>query len=355
MHKLLLPALLLFFTANIFAQKKQSTADSLVIEGIYLHDEGKYKEALEKYEQALKLDKSHGHALYETCNTYVALKDYKQALKYADKVIEGKLEGYAEAYTLKGNVLDMQGKPEKAIEAYREGIKNAPPNAMLHFNLGVTLLKQDKSGEAATEFVNALKLNPSHRSSHYLLGMSYSGLGLKTKTLLPLYHFILLENEGKRTEASVQIIERTMSAGISKEGEQNFNVALNPAAMNDEFSTTETLLSFLPISDRLIEKQLADSLGLKIPELTLTQKLVKYNESFFKSLGEHKDKRPADTFWWDYYADFFAALQEKGHTEAFTNYLMLHSADKTAAEWLGANEAKLQAFADWIAEYQAGK
>lgn len=352
-HKFLLPALLLFFSTSIFAQN-YSRADSLVLEGIGLHDEGNYKEALQKFEQALKLDKNNGFALYEMGNTYLALEDYKQAIKYADKVIDGKLDGLTEAYTLKGNALDMQGKPEKAIETYREGIKNVPASYMLHFNLGVTFLKQKKNEEAAPEFISALKINPSHRSSHYMLGVSYSDTGLKTKTLLPLYYFILLENEGTRTEISVQLIEQTMQAGISKEGEKEFNITLSPTAMKDEFSATELMLSLAPLGEQEARKAIEDSLGVKLPEQTPTEKLVKYNNAFFEALDVTKE-RPADTFWWDMYADFFVEMNKKGHTEAFTNYIMLNSDDKTALDWLVANESKLKSFADWVQEYDERK
>ncbi len=341
-HKILLSTLLLFLAAESFSQK-QSAADSLVVEGVALHDEGQYKEALKKYEQALKLEKNNGYALYEMGNTYMALEDYKQAIKYADKVIDGQLDGITEAYTLKGNALDMQGKPEKAVEAYREGIKNVPTSYMLHFNLGVTLLKQKKNAEAAPEFVNALKINPSHKSSHYLLGLSYFDTGLKTKTLLPLYYFILLENEGTRTEVSVEIIERTMNEGVEKTGEKSFTIT-NNADIVDEFRVVETLLLFTVAT--FVEDSLVS--------LTPTQKLIRYNESFFKTLGGIEE-RPADSFWWDLYADFFVAMHQKGHTETFTNYIMLNSNDKGALDWLSANEAKLKTFADWIEEYDKGK
>jgi hypothetical protein len=104
----------------------------------------------------------------------------------------------------------------------------------------------------------------------------------------------------------------------------------------------------------MAREALKDSLGVEIPEPTLTEKLIKYNNAFFESLGEKSD-RPADTFWWDTYADFFVEMHQKGYTETFTNYLMLNSGDKTALDWLVANESKLQSFADWIQEYDERK
>ena len=82
--------LFLFFQAAALCAQGNAASDSLVTEGVRLHDEGKYEEALARFGQAVKLDEKNGNALYETGNTYFAIADYKQALKYADKTIKNK-------------------------------------------------------------------------------------------------------------------------------------------------------------------------------------------------------------------------------------------------------------------------
>lgn len=352
MHKLLLPLLLLIASAG--QAQQVSPSDSLVLEGIRLHDEGQYKEALAMYERALKLDKTNSYALYESGNTCIALKDYKQAVKFADKVIENNREALADAYSLKGNALDIMGKHEKAIETYREGIRRMPPDHMLHFNLGVTYIRQGQYAESAPEFIRSLKINPEHLSSHYMLGLSYAGLPNKVKSLLPLYHFLLLEPEGQRAEVSIKNIQRIMHEGVEQRGEQGFNVNINPAVLEDEFKSTEMMLSLAPLLEKTTRKTLEDSLKTQLPEPTFSQQLVKYNELFFQSLSETQD-RPADDFWWKTYADFFIELQQKGHTEAFSNYILLNSTDKTAYDWLATHKDKIVAFSDWVEEYDKRK
>lgn len=353
MLRSLLPFFLFFRITTLCAQGN-AASDSLVAEGVRLHDEGKYREALARFEQAVELDEKNGNALYETGNTYFTIEDYKQAVKYADKTIKNNRAAVPEAYMLKGNALDMLGKPDKAVDVYEEGIKRGYKSHLLHFNLGVTLLRQKKYEEAAPQFIQTLKMEPGYVSAHYMLGYCNAEQSRKVKTLLPLYYFLLLENEGRRAEVALNFIKRTMTGGVERTNKQVFTINMDARTMDDEFGATDMSLSMIPIAREMSAKALKDSLGVAMPEQAFSQQLTRYNESLFRILGETKE-RPADTFWWDTYADFFVEMQQKGHTEAFTNYILMHSSDKTALEWLIANKPKLEAFSDWIKEYQEKK
>jgi len=50
--------LILLITSISFAQNPEA-AEKMVIEGVHLHDEGKYNQALAKYDEALKTDKDN--------------------------------------------------------------------------------------------------------------------------------------------------------------------------------------------------------------------------------------------------------------------------------------------------------
>lgn len=63
--------LLILFPVLSFSQNKNE-AKVKVNEGIILHDEGKYNDALDKYEEALKLDKNNLIAISEKAMTLEA-------------------------------------------------------------------------------------------------------------------------------------------------------------------------------------------------------------------------------------------------------------------------------------------
>lgn len=344
---LLFSFVLLRITASI--AQNDALADSLVTAGIRLHDEGNFQEALARFNEATRLNEKNGNALYEAGNTYFALADYKQALKYAEKAIKNNGDAVAEAFMLKGNALDMLGKPDKAIDVYREGIRLGHKSYLLHFNLGVTLLKQKKYADSEPEFIQTLKMNPAYTSAHYMLGFSNAEQARKVKTLLPFYYFLMIENEGKRAEVALGFIRRTLTEGVEKANDKVFTINMNAQSLEDEFSTADLTLSMIPITREMSRKALKDSLGVDLPEQSFSEQLFQYNESLFQILSEISD-RPADAFWWDTYLHFFIELHQKGHTEAFTHYILLHSGDKTSLEWLIANKPKLEAFSSWIKE-----
>ena len=344
--------ILLLLLLRVAGQAQQTglPVDSLISKGIRLHDEGQFDAALALFEQAVKQEPQNGLANFEAGNTCFALGDYKKALKYADKALKIDREALPEAYVLKGNSLDMLGKADKAVDAYRKGLKLDPGNYQLHFNLGVTLLRQEKFAEAEPEFIAALKTNPQYTSAHYMLGYCNAMLLKKTKTLLSFYYFLLAENQGKRADIATQFIKGTMQEGMGKTGERTFNLSVDPAALGDEFGNIDMSLSIIPIAREMSKQAMKDSLGVDIPDLSFSQQLTNYNESLFRLLGEVTE-RPADSFWWDTYADFFVDLHRAGHTEALTNFLLMNSEDKTAMTWLRSNGEKVQAFSDWIDAY----
>ncbi len=342
---------LLFSVTSGFAQKK-SMADSLVVEGIRLHDNGLYQDALKKFDQALDIEKYNGYALFEKANTYLALHDTKKALKYLDIIIDRKIpESYSDACYLKGNILDDQGKSDEAIATYKLGIKNGKPNYMLHFNLGVTLMGQSKYDEAEKEYIETLKLRPFHASSHYYLGILEAEKGLKVKALLPLYFFLTLETEGERAEKAWRLVQRVENSGFEQKDEKTMNINLGPGALNDEFKSGEMTLALAPALFSTMRRQLADSLHTTIPDPTPSEQLVQTNQHLFKVLGEGTDRPAEGNFWWDFYAAYFIQMEKDGHTQVASYYIASSGGEKDALKWLVAHEDDLNAYSKWFDAY----
>lgn len=342
--RLHLPIFIVLLTFSTLSAQPSSPANTLMDEGIALHDKGQYKAAIEKYEQALKIDSKNAYAWYEIGNSYMALEDYKKAIVYSDKVIDAGVAPLAEAYMLKGNALDLLGKPDKAMKVYREGIAKQP-HYLLYYNVGVTLLKQNKSQEAIVDLRKALELKASHPGSNYCLGVAYSSTTSKTKTLLPLYYFLLEEVEGIRAKNAYILIAEALSPKIEQKGENNFVITLDANLLTDEFKTVETFLSLNAAAEAGKDKP--DSLKIMGNNAAALQKFVKTTTSFFEILS--RVERPTtDTFWWDHYADFFVDLYKNGHAETFAYYVAMASGEPAATTWLTDNKSKLDAFAKWI-------
>jgi tetratricopeptide (TPR) repeat protein len=362
----------LLISVPLFSQSEALVA--LIKEGIELHDNGKYKEAIEKYEAAAKIDPKNTSVNYEMANTYVALNDYKKAIKFADKVIDLKDSNLDEAYMLKGTALDMSGKPKDAIKVYKAGIKSNPKSYLLHFNLGITLTQEKEYKEAELSYLEAIRNKPSHASSHLQLGNIGTIQKSKTKGLLSYYFYLLLDPNNKFSKLAYTQIQDLMPMDAEQMKDKDkpnvFNIVL-PSGGDIEVSSLDLLLSIIPLGENIVKdslnlkikgaKNAADSASIQEALDKITPKnafaaFAKKNETFFKSIGEINEKKDGKvSFWWSFYAAFFAELQKNGHTEAFSYYISQPSKDASVKNWLKENDDKVKKFSKWISSYEFPK
>src|SRR5712691_3553688 len=114
--------------------------------GAVLVDQGKLAEAIEHYEQALKIRK-YAEAHYNLGTALARQGRLSEAIEHFRWALEIKPD-YAEALTNWGQALVQQGKPAEAVEQHRRALKIRPEYAEALNNLGVALAQQGKPAEA---------------------------------------------------------------------------------------------------------------------------------------------------------------------------------------------------------------
>ncbi|HQW84863.1 MAG TPA: tetratricopeptide repeat protein, partial [Ferruginibacter sp.] len=228
---------------------QQNTVASIIAEGIKLHDRGDYTGAIEKYNQALKIDKHSQQANYELASTYFAYKKYDESLTYCNKVIAAN-NGYVDqAYILKGSTLDITGKHTLALKTYKEGIKKYANNSLLYYNLALTAFNLKEYKDADDALMKALKLSPAHASSHLLLGYSMSMQGYRIKSILALSNFLMLEPTGKRAESALALFDDELKKNISVKDSTETTITVPVSKKTDAFSSADFMLTLLQSSN----------------------------------------------------------------------------------------------------------
>ena len=330
--------LLLFNFLLLGLTAQESLEKDLINRGIKLHDKGEYAGAINLYKKALEVNKRSAQANYEMASSYLSLKKYDSSVFYSDRVISINTDYIDQAYVLKGSALDLLGKPIEAINTYKKGLEKTKANHLLYYNLALTSfnLKQYKDTDDALQ--QALKLNPSHASSHFLLALSMLVQEQRVKGILALYNFLLLEPKTERTKAALQTLEEELARGVKKEDQKQVTITMPAKPEDDEFYTAELMLGLLE-SSKLNETN---------KDKTPSELFVENTNSFFTILGElKKDKKG---FWWNFYVDYFYTLAINKHTEAFCYYIT-QSKGNAYAEWVRDNMAGFDAFSDWYLKY----
>jgi Tfp pilus assembly protein PilF len=341
---LLMLTLFLSVNATILAQN----AKDFIKKGVDLYDNGKYKEAVEQYELALKIEPKNTTALYEMASTFVALEKYDDAIKYAEKVIKLKDGSGDLAYTILGTAYDMLGKPKKAIKAYEEGIKAFPNEYNLHYNLAITLYNQKEIDKAETEAMASIICNAKHANSHALLANIQVEKDKKIKAMLPFYGYLMANPIGKKAVAVREILEKLhlKDVKVSQEGTGNSTTTISLDMFNnkEEFGSEESSLTLMAsIMSIKLDKKIEDSLKI---DRTPEGKFYNNTENLFSMLSK-KERKSTDSFWQKAYVNPFKEVYDSKHLEAFC--YSVYGNTEGVKKWEEKNVDKVVAYGVWLA------
>jgi Flp pilus assembly protein TadD len=180
--------------------------------GFSLFQQGKSEEAVVALEKALKVDpghwKSHNNmalASIDLGELEVAEAHYRESLA---------IEPQPAIYNDLGFVLEREGMPEEAAEAYRKALELDPESASAHYNLGVSLARSGEFAEAETHLRAALERTPN--------AQTYTGLG------------VVLLQQGKAEEAIASLQAAIEADPENAAAHQDLAQALEKLGRTDE-------------------------------------------------------------------------------------------------------------------------
>ncbi len=147
-------------------------------EGVALSKDGKYDEAIAKFNEAAGLVPACADCYYNIGYAYNQKKDYDNAETAFNKAIELKAN-YIDAYNGLATVYNAQKKFDKATEASKKATELASTGAPggtagvdAQYNQGVIAWNAGKIDEARAAFEEVIKMKPDHSDAYYQLGMA---------------------------------------------------------------------------------------------------------------------------------------------------------------------------------------
>jgi protein O-mannosyl-transferase len=128
-----------------------------------------YREALRLWPNYPAAHNNLGTALVATGDVREAVQQYREALRLRPD--------YAEAHNNLAVVLGSTGNFDEAIREHREALRIRPNYAEAHADLGVTLAAAGRVGEALEDYQQALRMNPEDAKTHNGLGRALASTG----------------------------------------------------------------------------------------------------------------------------------------------------------------------------------
>jgi tetratricopeptide (TPR) repeat protein len=176
--------------------------------GLLLRNQGRIKEAMEHYHQAIQINpnsfealNSLGIALAAQGRFDEAIKNYRQAIQINPN--------YSDALNSLGIALAAEGRFDEAIKNYYKAIQLNPNNPKVLNNLSIALAAEGRFDEAIENYRQAIQLNPYYFEALDNLGNALADKGQLDEAIenyrqaiqINPYYFEALDNLGNALAA----------------------------------------------------------------------------------------------------------------------------------------------------------
>lgn len=333
---------------------QHSDVHKLIQEGVALHDSGEYKKAIEKYNEAIKLEPKCMQATYELSLSYLALNDFKNAVKLSTVVIKSNNEQLSPgAYAVKSEALVGLEKVNEAIELLQEGLKKNGDAYLLHYNMALNYYKKGEVENALYHVKKAIDLDKTDSGAFLLNAYALNDKGLWVQSILSFQMFLLLEPDSKRSKnAFEEMLYMMRIKKNAKPVERSFIQQQMMRNMPDNALHPEEIP---PLSEE-------DGLNRNFVYHAITTTLDSLRNSteeedefvLFKTVNreimnvlEKESKGSKTGILWTFYIPFFSHINESTFYETFCRYISV-SYYPESLEWWQQNRETAANFVNWV-------
>lgn len=313
------------------AQGQESNVDKLIKQGSALYDNGMYNDAINKYQQAIALDKKNSEAHYELAYTYLKIKNWDEALYYSRIVMSFKDDYWLDALLIYGTVMDKKGNSNQSIREYKKALKKYPDGYLLYYNLALSYAKIKEYDSSIEASIKCLQINESFVQGHILLSSLMKQKGEVLKSMLPLYYCHILEDDDEnKQELTDRLQEIWMIAKVQK------------PVQKDPISKYVTVSGLNVAEAKIIN--ISKEVSAQNPDEPLL--LVNQTVALFDLLNE---VQTGELDFFDIkYVDFFTELYRAGHAESFGYFICNPKYKPEVLVWVSHNQAVFNDFINWM-------
>lgn len=310
--------LLLVICSSITSGQIKNDPDSLIKQGIALHNAGKYPEAIAKYKEVLQADPANNNANYQLAfSLYVSGKG-PEGIPNLESIFKTNSTLKSVAYDLLGSIYDQAHQPEKSIAAYKEGIKADPTYQRLYFNLGLAYFRNKQYADAETAAAEAIKLDPKHANSQRLYGLVAFHQNKRVNALMAFCSFLLADPQNQRAAEAYTNIQSILKGGALKAGEAIPTNDKDVIALNNDLSSI-----------------IATSKTKNLPQPQLLEYQLK---SIFMMAGQFAEKKTTKTFFDKFYAGYFYKLAQSNNVPGLVKQILNKTEDVGLSDWVKRTE-----------------
>jgi len=160
--------------------------------GFDLQHAGRLQEAIEQYEQALRLDPDYANAHLDMGSILLEFGRSQEAAAQSQEALR-LMPHHRGPHLNLGNALLQMGEVPEAIAEYEQALRINPDFVEAHNNLGSAMLRQGRLPEAMQHWDQAIRIKPGYVDAHFNLGMALLRLGRLTEATVHLEQVVRLK------------------------------------------------------------------------------------------------------------------------------------------------------------------
>jgi tetratricopeptide (TPR) repeat protein len=202
---------------NIVLKKITKVEDKFsdIKDALKLVNKGQYQEALPLLLDSYQKKPEQYQLCLSIGQCYDKLKDYENALKYYQLVLDGMknekpdLKGNKDAsavFSFMGEIYMNQEKYDLAKDAFRKSFETDPTDPAVAYNIAEILFNVNDTDQAISYYEAALKIKPDWSKPIMKLGYSYLNKGDVTKALEYLEKFVKMDPTSPDTPGIKEVI-----------------------------------------------------------------------------------------------------------------------------------------------------
>ena len=294
--------LLILTRCSVAKAQNNEDARALVKEGQALNDEKKYTEAIDKYNQALKLDSANLFADYQMASSLFASGRGNDGIPYLNKVIS----------------------------------ENTPLKAAAYDLLGLIYFTDKHFAEAEKAAVEAIKLDPKHASSQRMYALVCFHQNERAAALLGFCSFILLEPGTARSAEAYGNIQHILQGGALK---PEPGVMVSHAIEADTYTLNQAITKAVADAGKEKHATAADGLAAQL-------------KGIFDAVGEIAQKQTGNDFFRNYMAAYFYQMTQSANMPAFAR--LISQSTPESAKWVKDNAQQMADLDSWVKATERG-
>ncbi|HKY34146.1 MAG TPA: tetratricopeptide repeat protein [Candidatus Polarisedimenticolia bacterium] len=172
---------------------------------------GRFMQAIPHFEKEHEANPQSEAVLQNLAKLYADTEQTDKAIAAYEKLI-AQVPDRIENYGLLADAYKATGNTDKELEVYKR-MGTQDPSGRAFYNLGNIMFNKSEMDKAAEAYKKAIEQAPDHADAHYQLGMAYVNLGKLKEAVVELEAFVKLKPKDPRAPEA-----KTMASDLRKLG-----------------------------------------------------------------------------------------------------------------------------------------